>query len=421
MANDFSINNGNVPILIQNVSKFEELPVGHLLFTSESVCSGHPDKLCDQISDAILDACLEQDPHSYVACETCTKTGFVMVFGEITTRAVVNFEEVVRNTVKQIGYDSDEKGLNYKTMKVIINLDQQSYEIAECVYIHKRAEDIGAGDQGMMFGYATDETPQLMPMTHVLATSITRKLDEIRVSNTPVSVKWLRPDGKAQVTVQYQKKDGALIPRRIHTILISIQHSEYANNDEIYQFVYEYVIKVVCPPELLDSKTRIFINPSGKFTIGGPAADAGLTGRKIIVDTYGGWGAHGGGAFSGKDSTKVDRSGAYMARLVAKSLVASNLCRRCLVQLSYGIGIAELLSLNIETYGTICKGYTEQDLLKIVMHNFDFRPGALLKNLKLNVPQFQKTASGGHFGRTDCNFVWEEPVTLTLQNIKINT
>lgn len=383
-----------------------------LLFSSESVCSGHPDKLCDQISDAILDACLEQDPTSYVACETCTKTGFIMVFGEITTRAKVDYEKVVRDTVKEVGYDSKEKGLDYKTMDVLIRLEEQSNQIAGCVHTNKEIEDICAGDQGMMFGYATNETKELMPLTHVLATSITRMLDEIRIKGVPYKAEWLRPDGKAQVTVEYIRNQGELIPKRIHTILVSVQHDENTDNETIREFVIEKVLKKVCPQTLIDNETRILINPSGKFTIGGPAADAGLTGRKIIVDTYGGWGAHGGGAFSGKDATKVDRSGAYIARQVAKSIVYSNLCSRCLVQVSYGIGISKPLSLYIDTFGTAKYGFTDSELLKIVDKNFDFRPGSLIKKLNLQSPIFKKTASGGHFGRTEKEFLWEKPILL---------
>ncbi|KAF7459085.1 methionine adenosyltransferase [Cryptosporidium felis] len=388
------------------------------LFSSESVCSGHPDKLCDQISDAILDACLEQDPESLVACETCTKTGFIMVFGEITTKAVVDYEDIVRNTVKEIGYDSEEKGLDYKTMDVVIKLERQSNQIAGCVYMNKTPEEIGAGDQGMMFGYATNETKELMPLTHVLATSITRMLDEIRITGTPYKVNWLRPDGKAQVTVEYNCINGELIPKRIHTILVSVQHDESVTREDIKEFVLNSVIKRVCPECLIDSETKILINPSGRFTIGGPAADAGLTGRKIIVDTYGGWGAHGGGAFSGKDATKVDRSGAYMARLVAKSIVFSDYCSRCLVQVSYGIGIARPLSLYVNTFGTAKHGYDDSKILETIVRVFDFRPGVLSKRLNLKSPIFKKTSCGGHFGRLDEGFLWEIPVHLPLLDPK---
>ncbi|KAH8741061.1 methionine adenosyltransferase [Cryptosporidium ryanae] len=381
------------------------------LFSSESVCSGHPDKLCDQISDAILDSCIEQDPDSRVACEVCTKTGFIMVFGEITTKAKVNYEKVVRETVKEIGYDSERKGLDYKTMEVIIKLEQQSSEIANCV-CSSNIDDFGAGDQGMMFGYATNETEELIPLTHLLATSITRKLDEARKSNVDNCSEWIGPDGKAQVTVEYACRQSEITPKRIHTILVSVQHNENVSNGELRDFVIKNVIHKVCPQRFMDSETRILINPSGKFTIGGPAADAGLTGRKIIVDTYGGWGAHGGGAFSGKDPTKVDRSGAYMARLVAKSVVHSDLCSRCLVQVSYGIGIAKPLSLYINTFGTAKNGMTDSELLEIINENFDFRPSALIKSLNLKSPIYRKTANGGHFGRSEKEFLWEHPVLL---------
>ncbi|KAJ1611214.1 s-adenosylmethionine synthetase (SAM) [Cryptosporidium canis] len=382
------------------------------LFSSESVCSGHPDKLCDQISDAILDACLEQDPESFVACEVCTKTGFIMVFGEITTKAKVDYERVVRETVKEIGYDSEEKGLNYKTMDVMIKLEQQSNEIAGCIHTDTNSDDIGAGDQGMMFGYATNETKEFMPLTHVLATSITRELDNIRLNGENSLASWLRPDGKAQVTVEYNCKHGELIPKRVHTILVSVQHDESVTNERIREFILSNVIKKVCPSNLIDKETRVLINPSGRFTIGGPAADAGLTGRKIIVDTYGGWGAHGGGAFSGKDATKVDRSGAYMARLVAKSIVFSGLCSRCLVQVSYGIGISKPLSLYIDTFGTSKTGYNDTKLLELVNRVFDFRPGVLIRKLNLKSPIFRKTSSGGHFGRSEEEFLWEKPIKL---------
>ncbi|KAK6590504.1 methionine adenosyltransferase [Cryptosporidium xiaoi] len=381
------------------------------LFSSESVCSGHPDKLCDQISDAILDSCIEQDPDSRVACEVCTKTGFIMVFGEITTKAKVNYEEIVRETVKEIGYDSEKKGLDYKTMEVIIKLEQQSSEIANCV-CSSNIDDFGAGDQGTMFGYATNETGELIPLTHLLATSITRKLDEIRKCNTDNCSNWIGPDGKAQVTVEYVCRQNEIIPKRIHTVLVSIQHDESVSNDEIRGFVIKNVLQEVCPQKLIDEQTKILVNPSGKFTIGGPAADAGLTGRKIIVDTYGGWGAHGGGAFSGKDPTKVDRSGAYMARLVAKSVVHSKMCSRCLVQVSYGIGITKPLSLYINTFGTAKNGMTDSELLEIISENFDFRPSAIIKSLNLKSPIYRKTATGGHFGRSEKEFLWERPVFL---------
>ncbi|WJX84661.1 S-adenosylmethionine permease [Trifolium repens] len=356
------------------------------LFTSESVNEGHPDKLCDQVSDAILDACLEQDPESKVACETCTKTNMVMVFGEITTQAKVDYEKIVRDTCRGIGFVSADVGLDADNCKVLVNIEQQSPDIAQGVHGHltKKPEEIGAGDQGHMFGYATDETPELMPLTHVLATKLGAKLTEVRKNKTCA---WLRPDGKTQVTVEYQNDNGAMVPIRVHTVLISTQHDETVTNEQIAADLKEHVIKPVIPAKYLDDKTIFHLNPSGRFVIGGPHGDAGLTGRKIIIDTYGGWGAHGGGAFSGKDPTKVDRSGAYIVRQAAKSVVASGLARRCIVQVSYAIGVPEPLS-----------------------ESFDFRPGMISNNLDLKRGgnfRYQKTAAYGHFGRDDADFTWE--------------
>ncbi|GBG89605.1 hypothetical protein CBR_g49395 [Chara braunii] len=378
------------------------------LFTSESVNEGHPDKLCDQVSDAILDACLAEDPDSKVACETCTKTGMVMVFGEITTRASVDYEEIVRETCRGIGFISEEVGLNCDTCKVLVHIEEQSPDIGQGVHGMgtKRPEEIGAGDQGIMFGYATDETPEFMPLTHVLATKIGARLTEVRKNG---AVKWLRPDGKTQVTVEYKKDEsGALDPVRVHTILISTQHDESVSNDQIAADLREHVIKPVVPAKYLDVDTIFHLNPSGRFVIGGPHGDAGLTGRKIIIDTYGGWGAHGGGAFSGKDPTKVDRSGAYIVRQAAKSVVAAGLARRCLVQVSYAIGVAEPLSVFVDTYGS--GRVSEQEILEIIKENFDFRPGMIIQALDLNRggnKRFQKTAAYGHFGRDDPDFTWE--------------
>ncbi|KAJ6390311.1 hypothetical protein OIU77_024516 [Salix suchowensis] len=314
------------------------------LFTSESVNEGHPDKLCDQISDAVLDACLEQDPDSKVACETCTKTNMVMVFGEITTKGKIDYEKIVRDTCRNIGFVSDDVGLDADKCKVLVNIEQQSPDIAQGVHgnFTKRPEEIGAGDQGHMFGYATDETPEYMPLSHVLATKLGARLTEVRKNGT---CSWLRPDGKTQVTVEYYNDGGAMVPVRVHTVLISTQHDETVTNDEIAADLKEHVIKPVIPEKYLDEKTIFHLNPSGRFVIGGPHGDAGLTGRKIIIDTYGGWGAHGGGAFSGKDPTKVDRSGAYIVRQAAKSIVANGLARRCIVQVSYAIGVPEPLSV----------------------------------------------------------------------------
>jgi S-adenosylmethionine synthetase len=392
---------------------------GNFLFTSESVNEGHPDKLADQVSDAVLDACLAQDPDSRVACETCTKTGMVMVFGEITTKAKVDYEAVVRETCKQIGYDDVAKGLDYKTMEVLNKLEEQSPDIGGAVHGMgtKAVEEIGAGDQGHMFGYASDETKNFMPLTHDLATSIGFKLTEVRKNGT---CPWLRPDGKTQVTAEYKKReDGSMEVQRIHTILISTQHSEEVTNDQIKADLMEHVIKPVVPAEYLDEDTIYHLNPSGRFVIGGPHGDAGLTGRKIIIDTYGGWGAHGGGAFSGKDTTKVDRSAAYAARWAAKSLVAAGLARRCLVQVSYAIGVVQPLSMFVDSYGSAQFGLSDEELCEIVKRNFDFRPGCIQRDLNLKVPQFQPLAAYGHFGREDVMPAWEKVKDLSAEVAKV--
>ncbi|KAG2326075.1 hypothetical protein Bca52824_008803 [Brassica carinata] len=364
------------------------------LFTSESVNEGHPDKLCDQVSDAVLDACLEQDPESKVACETCTKTNMVMVFGEITTKAKVDYDKIVRDTCRAIGFVSADVGLDADNCIVLVNIEEQSPDIAQGVHGHftKRPEEIGAGDQGHMFG-------------HVLATKLGARLTEVRKKGT---CPWVRPDGKTQVTVEYYNENGAMVPVRVHTVLISTQHDETVTNDEIARDLKEHVIKPVIPAKYLDEKTIFHLNPSGRFVIGGPHGDAGLTGRKIIIDTYGGWGAHGGGAFSGKDPSKVDRSGAYIARQAAKSIVASDLARRALVQVSYAIGVPEPLSVFVDTYGT--GKIPDKEILEIVKENFDFRPGMMTINLDLTRGgngRFLKTAAYGHFGRDDPDFTWE--------------
>jgi len=392
--------------------------VDKFLFTSESVNEGHPDKLADQVSDAVVDACFAQDPESRVACETCTGTNFVMIFGEITTNAKIDYEAIVRETVKEIGFDAPEKGIDYKTMEVMNRLHAQSVEIGDAVHGlgKKKPEEIGAGDQGHMFGYATDETPEMMPLTHSLATGLGYQLTKVRKDGT---LPLLRPDGKTQVTVEYKNlPDGGVEPIRVHTIVISTQHDPAYTNEQLEIDLKEKVIKAVVPAKYMDKDTIFHLNPSGKFTIGGPEGDGGLTGRKIIIDTYGGWGAHGGGAFSGKDPTKVDRSAAYMCRWIAKSLVAAKLCRRCLVQVSYAIGVPEPLSVFVNSYGSATGGRSDADLMEIINSNFDLRAGMLVIELDMKKPKYKKTACYGHFGNCarpeDPDFTWEIPKKLTL-------
>merc|ERR1711970_1585594 len=398
---------GTHPIFESDFDCLTENMSETFLFTSESVGEGHPDKICDQVSDAILDAHLAQDPRAKVACETFAKTGMIMVGGEISSKANVNYQEVIRNKIKEIGYDSDEKGLNYKTMSVMNGLEEQSADIAQGVQENRSDEDVGAGDQGIMFGYATDETEEKMPLTLCLAHKLNERMAELRKSGEE---KWIRPDSKTQVTAEHQIVGGAIVPIRVHTIVISVQHADDISNEDMRAILKEKVVNHVVPKQYLDSDTIYHIQPSGRFVIGGPQSDAGLTGRKIIVDTYGGWGAHGGGAFSGKDYTKVDRSAAYAARWVAKSVVTAALARRCLVQVSYAIGVSKPLSLHVETYGS--GRVPDLMIKKVIEDNFDLRPGIIVKDLQLDRPIYSKTAAFGHFGRK--GFTWEEPKSLAL-------
>ena len=379
-------------------------------FTSESVTEGHPDKICDQISDAILDELLRQDPNSRVACETAACTGFVLVTGEITTSAYVDMQKIVRDTVKEIGYDKSEYGFDGNTCAVLVAIDEQSADIAmgvdkaleakENKMSDAEIEAIGAGDQGMMFGYATNETPELMPYPISLAHKLARKLTEVRKNGT---LKYLRPDGKSQVSVEY---DEAGKPVRLEAVVLSTQHDDDVTQEQIHADIKKYVFDPVLPKELIDENTKFFINPTGRFVIGGPHGDAGLTGRKIIVDTYGGYARHGGGAFSGKDCTKVDRSAAYAARYVAKNIVAAGLADKCEIQLSYAIGVAQPTSIMVDTFET--GKVSDEKLVDIIRENFDLRPAGIIKMLDLRRPIYKQTAAYGHFGRTDVDLPWEK-------------
>lgn len=381
-----------------------------LLFTSESVTEGHPDKMCDQISDAILDALLEQDPMSRVACETATTTGLVMVMGEITTQAYVDIQKIVRETVREIGYDRAKYGFDCDTCGVITAIDEQSTDIAmgvdkaleakENKMSDEELEAIGAGDQGMMFGYATNETEEFMPYPIYMAHRLARRLTEVRKDGT---LPYLRPDGKTQVTVEY---DGNGAPIRLDTIVLSTQHDENVTQEQIHKDIKRYVFAPVLPSGMIDSETKFFINPTGRFVIGGPHGDSGLTGRKIIVDTYGGYARHGGGAFSGKDCTKVDRSAAYAARYVAKNIVAAGLADKCEIQLSYAIGVAQPTSVMVDTFGT--GKLSDQELVGIIREHFDLRPAGIIKMLDLRRPLYKQTAAYGHFGRNDLDLPWEK-------------
>ena len=399
-----------ISIPIEKDKKKGRTDMERLLFTSESVTEGHPDKICDQISDAVLDALMEQDPNSRVACETAITTGLVLVMGEITTTGYVDIQKIVRDTVREIGYTRGKFGFDADTCGVIAAIDEQSADIAmgvdkaleakENKMTDEELEAIGAGDQGMMFGYASDETEELMPYPIALAHKLSRRLTEVRKNGT---LKYLRPDGKTQVTVEYDENG---VPARLDAVVLSTQHDPDVTQEQIHEDVKKYIFDEILPAEMVDERTKFFINPTGRFVIGGPHGDSGLTGRKIIVDTYGGMARHGGGAFSGKDCTKVDRSAAYAARYVAKNIVAAGLAKKCEIQLSYAIGVAQPTSIMIDTFGT--GKVSDSKLVEIVRENFDLRPAGIIKMLDLRRPIYKQTAAYGHFGRNDLNLPWEQ-------------
>lgn len=376
------------------------------LFTSEQVSEGHPDKMCDQVSDAILDAIFQQDKFAKVAVETLIKNNTIIVAGEITTIAKVDYEAVARNALSEIGFDKEETGFDHKTAHIQLLVFEQSREIGDAVLKDKDESDIGAGDQGLMIGYATNESTELLPLTMVYATNLLLELKKNRING---NIPWLMPDAKSQVTLEYEKDDhGNLKINRLHTVLISTQHREGVTNEEIAETLIKEVVRKVIPEHLHDAETKYFMNPSGSFIVGGPKGDCGVTGRKIIADSYGGWGGHGGGAFSGKDPTKVDRSGAYAARWIAKSLVHNGYCNRCTVQVTYGIGIAHPISVFIDSHGTVKKGFTDSDLGKLIFKHFDLRPGMIIKELDLRRPIYRKTCVYNHFMPKD-DATWEKP------------
>lgn len=394
----------------------KEALTGSSLRTSECAFEGHPDKLADQIADAILDECLGQDADSKVAVEVCVHMGMVILLGEVSTQAKVNYVEVVRETCRNVGYDSAESGLDCNTMEVFNKLEAQSPDVAQAVHGHftKAVDELGAGDSGVMCGYATNETPELMPLSQILAARLARHISQLRRSGM---CPWLRPDGRAQVTIEYENGEGGkLLPRRLHSVVLRAQHAQDVKETQVYSDLLEHVIRPVLPSDLMDSATVIEVNPAGRFVKGGPEKTAGVSGRRLADDTYGGWGAHGGGSISGKDSSKVDRSGAYAARWVAKSLVNAGLCARCLVQISYAISLVQPVSLAVHSYGSVRPGLSDHELCQIVARNFDLRPGAIIEEHSLQEPRFRALANFGHFGRAELDEVergWEVPKKLS--------